>query len=129
MVPTSTISPESTAQERQLLSCLLGLYATQQRLYGEVLELSRRQLDLVRGGAPLAEIRGILSAKRSHLEMIARLDSGEAQNRVAWRAGGYRWTAGGRAQMQKALSDVGRSIEEILACEEENDRELVQHCR
>ena len=129
MVPTSTTSPEANMQERQLLRRLLGLYAGQQRLYDEVLLLSRRQLDLVRAGAPLTEIRGILSAKRSRLEMIGRLEGGEADSRSAWRLGGRQWSAAGRAQMQRALTDVGRSIEEILATEEENDRELVQHCR
>lgn len=129
MVPTPTTSPDTESGERQLLSRLLGLYAAQQKLYDEVLQLSRRQLDLVRAGAPLAEIRGLLSAKRSRLETISRLESGESASREAWRRGRRQWTSDGRARMQRALADVGRSIEDILACEEENDRELVQHCR
>lgn len=129
MAPLSTTSPEAPVQERQLLARLLGLYAAQRRLYGEVLELSRRQLDLVRGGAPLAEIRGLLAAKKARLETIGRLDGGESASREAWRLGRHRWTADGRAQLHRALGEVGCVIEEILACEEENDRALLHQGR
>ena len=129
MVPPFTTSPETELQERQLLAQRLGVYAAQQRLYGEVLQLSREQLGLVRAGAPLAEIRGVLAAKSSRLAMINRLEAGGSASRSAWRQGRGRWTAAGRAQLQRALGEVGRSIEAILACEEENDRELLQHCR
>lgn len=136
MVPTSTTNPELSAQEigpepgeRELLTRLLGLYATQNRLYQEVLQLSRRQTDLVRAGSPLTEIRAILVAKRARLETISHLETTEADSRRQWRHGRHRWTASARARMQRALTDVGRSIEEILASEEENDRELVHYCR
>jgi hypothetical protein len=124
-----TTSPEATPQERQLLSRLLGLYETQQRLYGEVLTLSRRQRDLVSAGAPLGEIRTLLEAKKARLEAISRLDTNEATTRSAWRQGRRQWTVNGRTQLHQALTAVGRTIEDILACEEENDRELMQHCR
>jgi hypothetical protein len=129
MAPLSTTSPEAPVQEGRLLTSLLGLYAAQRRLYGEVLELSRRQLALVRDGAPLGEIRGVLAAKRARLETIGRLDGERNHDREAWRLGRHRWSPDGRAQLHHALGEVGRVIEEILACEEENDRALLHQGR
>lgn len=129
MVPMSITSPETGSQEPELLASLLGLYGRQQSLYGEILELSRRQLALVREGAPLSEIRRLLSDKKARLEMIRSLDHSQTASRQAWRQGRQRWTAAGRAQLQRALLEVGKRIEEILACEEENDRALLHHCR
>jgi hypothetical protein len=126
--PVST-SPDTAAQEQQLLGRLLRLYQVQQQLYGEVLALSRRQCELVRQGAPLAEIRGVLEAKKCRLTAIGNLDRDALATREAWRRGRHGWTAAGRAQLHQALTAVGQAIEEILACEQENDRELLQRCR
>lgn len=129
MVLLPTTSAECAAHERQLLDRLLGLYSAQQRLYGEVLDLSRRQRALVHEGAPLPRIRSLLDAKRSRLATINRLEATEETSKQQWRLGRREWSAESRATLHRALESVGQVIEEILACEEENDRELLQQCR
>ncbi len=121
--------PDQSQSEVVLLDHLLGNYGDQQRLYREVLELSRRQLALVRAGAPIGEVRAVLAAKKARLDVIGRLDAGAADHRLSWRRGRSGWSAAGRARLHRALTEVGQIIEDILACEEENDRELLQQCR
>ncbi len=43
MAPLLSTSAEIATRERRLLDRLLGLYNEQKRIYGEVLEISRRQ--------------------------------------------------------------------------------------
>jgi len=129
MVLQSTTSAERALLERRLLGRLLGLYTEQQRIYGEVLDLSRRQRDLVQEGEPLARIRRILDAKRTRLATINRLELTEESSKNEWRQGRRQWSADSRVSLHRALESVGNIIEEILACEEENDRELLQQCR
>jgi hypothetical protein len=129
MAPLLSTSAEISARERRLLDRLLGLYAEQQRLYGEVLELSRRQQEMVRQGVPLGEIRSLLQEKKRRLETISRLAMTEDLSKEQWRQGRRAWSAGGRASLHRALESVGQIIEEILACEQENDRELLHQCR
>ncbi len=47
MAPQLISSADRMALERQLLDRLLGLYAEQKELYGEVLDISRNQRELV----------------------------------------------------------------------------------
>ena len=129
MAPLLTTSAERTATERQLLDRLLGLYTEQERIYGEVLDISRRQRELVQDGAPLARIRSLLDAKKTRLATINHLESTEETSKQQWRQGRREWSAESRATLHRALESVGHVIEEILACEEENDRELLQQCR
>ena len=129
MVLQSTTSAERVLRERRLLDRLLGLYTEQKRLYGEVLDLSRRQRDLVQEGEPLARIRSILDAKRTRLATINRLELTEETSKNEWRRGRRQWSADSRVSLHRALESVGNVIEEILACEEENDRELLHQCR
>lgn len=129
MVPQLTTSAERAARERRLLDRLLGLYSEQQRLYGEVLDLSRRQRDMMSAGEPLARVRNLLEAKKSRLDTIRRLELTEDPSKLEWREGRRQWSADGRASLHRALESVGQVIEDILACEEENDRELLQQCR
>lgn len=129
MAPLLSTSAETAAQERRLLDRLLGLYAEQERLYAEILELSRRQRDLVRQGAPLGEVRAVLEQKKQRLETIGRLDLTEAGSKDQWREGRRGWSAVSRTRLHGALETVGRLIEDILACEQENDRELLQQSR
>ena len=129
MAPQLTTSAEHAARERRLLDRLLGLYGEQRRLYGEVLELSRRQRDLVSAGESLDRVRGVLEAKKSRLDTIRRLELTEDPCKLEWRENRRQWSADGRASLHRALDAVGQMIEEILACEEENDRELLQQCR
>ncbi len=98
-------------------------------VYGEVLEISRRQRELVHQGAPMAEIRSLLQGKKNRLETIGHLELTETESKERWRQGRPSWSAGGRAQLHRALESVGQIIEEILACEEENDRELLHQCQ
>ena len=129
MVLQSTTGAERALQERRLLDRLLGLYTEQKRLYGEVLDLSRRQRDLVQEGEPLARIRSILDAKRTRLATINRLELTEETSKNEWRQGRRQWSADSRVSLHRALESVGNVIEEILACEEESDRELLHQCR
>ncbi|MDY0110467.1 MAG: hypothetical protein RBT60_11080 [Candidatus Krumholzibacteria bacterium] len=129
MALPSTISADSEREERRLLDRLLAVYDAQRKLYDEVLELSQRQCELIRSGAPLPDIREILIAKKACLETVSRLDSGATPWRQAWRANRSAWSAEGRSQLHQVLSEIGLAIENILACEEENDRALLQHCR
>ena len=129
MASLSPTIAERAAGERQLLDRLLGLYTEQRRLYGEVLDLSRQQRSLVRTGAPLGRIRSLLEAKKNRLSTINRLEATEESSKLRWRQGRRQWSAESRASLHRALESVGLVIEEILACEEENDRELLQHRR
>ncbi len=129
MAPLLSTSAELAARERRLLNRLLSLYGEQERLYGEVLDLSREQRDLIREGVPLGRIRGLLAGKKSRLETISRMDVTEAESKDHWRRGRSSWSAGSRARLHRAIDSVGRVIEDILACEEENDRELLHQSR
>ncbi len=129
MAPLPITSAERNAAERRLLDRLLGLYTEQQRIYGEVLDISRQQRDLMQDGAPLNRIRNLLEAKKSRLACINRLEATEESSKQQWRQGRREWSAQSRGTLHHALESVGLVIEEILACEEENDRELLQQCR
>ena len=129
MAPLLSTSAEATAQERRLLDRLLGHYAEQERLYDEVLALSRQQQALVREGAPLVQVRAVLEQKKARLETIGRLEWTEDGAKEQWRRGRSGWSVEGRTRLHRALERVGRRIEEILAGEQENDRELLQQSR
>jgi len=124
----TTITDPAT-QERRLLDRLLGLYDEERRLYLEVLTLSRRQGEAIRGGAPVGDIRRLLSRKKSCLETIGRLELTEGQKKSQWRQGRANWSPVVRARLHDALQDVGQLIETILECEEANDRALMEQAR
>ena len=92
-------------------------------------EVHVNEAGFVGSGDGAVEVRPGLDKEGKGGVDVAALENEEAETRRAWRTGRQLWSASARAQMQRSLSEVGRSIEEILACEEENDRELVQHCR
>lgn len=129
MAPSPTTSVDRRATERELLDRLLGMYTEQQALYGEILELSRRQREQVRQGAPLASVRALLQRKQQLLDTVRRLELAERSSKDRWQRGRSGWTASGRTSLHRKLEDVGQIIEDILACEEENDLELLQQCR
>jgi hypothetical protein len=129
MAPSPTTSVDRRATERELLDRLLGMYTEQQALYGEILELSRRQREQVRQGAPLVSIRALLQRKQQLLDTVRRLELAERSSKDRWQRGRSGWTAAGRTSLHRKLEDVGQIIEDILACEEENDLELLQQCR
>lgn len=124
-LPRTTGTDLPARGEAELLGRLLSLYEEEARVYARVLELSRRQGDAVRQGAPFAEIRRLLEQKKGCLELVARLERGEAATKREWESRRGTMTADGRARLRSALDRVGGLIEGIIACEEQNDRELL----
>ncbi|MBK6732627.1 MAG: hypothetical protein IPH86_11650 [bacterium] len=110
--------------ESELLGRLLSLYEEEARVYTRVLELSQRQGEAVRQGAPFSEIRRLLEQKRGCLDLIARLERGEVGSKREWESRRAAMSPSGRARLRAALDRVGGLIEGIIACEEANDREL-----
>jgi hypothetical protein len=127
MARTLPCADKIAAGEEPLLARLLGLYGRQMEVYQRILELSRQQGVLVRRGASLPDVRRILQEKRECLDQIAALDRADGGARALWRQGHHEWSAGGRARIHQLLQEVGALIEEILVCEEENDRCLLEH--
>lgn len=126
MVPQHTTATELPPQgEAELLGRLLSLYEEEARVYLRVLELSQRQGEAVRQGAPFAEIRRLLEQKRGCLDLIARLERGEAQSKREWESRRTTMSPSGRARLRAALDRVGGLIEGIINCEEQNDHELL----
>jgi len=123
MTPTGWNAAETGADAA--LPGLLALYGAERRLYGEILALSRRQGELLRAGATLTEIRGLLQEKRDRLDEIARLEQEHAASRALWAANRHGWRGGAAAALHQALREVGALIEQILEVEERNDRLLL----
>jgi hypothetical protein len=116
---------EPTAPRASAVDELLGLYADERRLYGEILVLSRRQGDLLRTGAALPELRALLAAKRDRLDAIARLERAQAPARARWETERATGRGVASARLHAALREVATLIEEILVLEEHNDRLLL----
>lgn len=108
-----------------MLGRLLGLYEEQRRVYEQVLDLSRRQGEIVRAGGSLADVRKVLQEKKRCLGLIGRLDATERTTKQTWERNRQQWSAAGKARLHATLADVTDIIEEILACEEKNDLELI----
>lgn len=123
-LPPTTVIDRLPAGETELLGRLLSLYDEEARVYARVLELSRRQGTAVRDGAPFGEVRRLLEQKRGCLDLIARLERAEAGTKREWESRRSTMTPAGRARLRAALDRVGELIENIMVCEEENDREL-----
>ena len=115
--------------ESELLDRLLGLYAEVKELYGQVLELSRRQGEEIRRGGTLAQVRRILEQKKNCLDLVGRLEMTEHRTKVAWEKGRREWSSSGRLQLHEALQEVAGLIEKILICEERNDHLLIEQTR
>lgn len=125
MASQRSTDAERAREEQRVLGRLLALYDEQRRVYQRVLELSRRQGEIVRAGGPLADVQRVLAEKKRCLDLVARLEHGERESKAAWEQQRERWSAAGRARLHATLSDVTELIEDILACEEQNDRELI----
>jgi len=65
MAPQPTTTPETGNREGELLARLLKLYDEESHLYRQVLDLSRRQGDLMREGACLTDVRRLLEQKKN----------------------------------------------------------------
>ena len=129
MAPQPTTAGDMLGQEKRLLDRLLVLYTQEQGVYREVLELSRRQGEIVASGGTVEQVRGVLERKNACLEAIRHLEGTEQQAKANWEAGRDGWSAAARARLYQALQEVGQLIEEILLCEEANDRHLLQLTR
>ena len=129
MAPQPTTASDMLGRESTLLERLLVLYTQEQRVYREVLELSRRQGEIVASGGTIEQVRRVLERKNACLEAIRHLEGTEQQTKTAWEAGRDRWSAAARARLHQALQEVGQLIEEILLGEEANDRHLLQLTR
>lgn len=124
-LPRTTAIDQPAPGEAELLGRLLSLYDEEARVYTRVLELSRRQGEAVRQGAPFGEIRRLLEQKKGCLDLVARLERGEAATKREWESRRAAMSADGRARLRAALDRVGGLIEAIIHCEEQNDRELL----
>jgi hypothetical protein len=120
---TSVAEPR-VAGENELLGRLLSLYDEEARVYARVLELSKRQGEAVREGAPFGEVRRLVEQKKGCLDLIARLERAEASTKREWENRRTSMSAPGRARLRAALDRVGGLIEGIIACEEANDLDL-----
>ena len=129
MAQVLSTHPETRRGEQELFHRLNGLYEEQQQIYTQVLDLSRRQGDLVRKGHSLTEIRQLLQKKNVCLEIIKRLELTERTSKVQWEQGKQRWTAVNQANLNLTLQKVSTLIEEILLCEEKNDQEFIRQMR
>ena len=129
MAPQPTTAGDMLGQEKRLLDRLLVLYTQEQGVYREVLELSRRQGEVVASGGTVEQVRRVLERKNACLEAIRHLEGTEQQAKAAWEVGRDGWSAAARARLHQALQEVGQLIEEILLCEEANDRHLLQLTR
>ncbi|MFN2370658.1 MAG: hypothetical protein ABR506_05810 [Candidatus Krumholzibacteriia bacterium] len=125
MAPLPSSTAERGRDEGRLLERLLGLYAEEHEVYGRVLELSRQQGRIVRTGGHLAEVRRVLEQKKACLDLVARLELTERGSKAAWEQGRRSWSPAGQARLHAALCGVTALIEDILACEEENDLEMI----
>jgi hypothetical protein len=129
MVQMHSSLPNKASRETELLNRLLGLYSEEQQLYTKVLHLSQRQGQIIDRGAPLADVRTILEQKKSCLDVISRLEATEHNHRQEWEINRTRFSARSRNLLHAALQEVSTLIEEILACEENNDLKLIQQTR
>ena len=125
MAPQLSSTAERASGEGTLLQRLLELYEEERQVYDRVLELSRQQGRIVRSGGPLTEVRRVLEQKKGCLDLIARLELTERGSKAAWERGRPTWSPDGRARLHEAICRVTDLIEDILACEEENDLELI----
>lgn len=131
MVSQSFTVPEPPAApvvrpEGALLQRLLGLYEEEKQVYAQVLALSRTQGEILRRGGGLREVRAVLEKKKRCLEIIGRLELMEQRNKQEWERRRHEFSGANRLRLQQALDQVSALIEEILACEERNDLELIE---
>ena len=122
-------TPDSNKKEQELFRRLHSLYEEQRQIYGQVLELSRQQGELVRSRSNLTEIRQLLQKKNVCLEIIKRLELTERSAKIEWEQGKRHWSAFNQSSLNQTLQKVSTLIEEILVCEEKNDLEFIQQMR
>ncbi len=112
-----------------LVQRLTDLYHEEIQVYGQILNLSRRQGQLIGQGRPLNEIRGLLEQKKKCLDIISRLEATEKAAKREWEQGKHQWSTASRSAVHDVLAQVGQLIEQILVCEEANDAQFIQQSR
>jgi flagellar biosynthesis/type III secretory pathway chaperone len=112
-----------------LLRRLLELYEEEQRIYERVLDLCREQGEIIRRDGAFDRLKGVLARKRECLDAISSLERSRSRDRNAWLASRDSWSGPRKAALQRSLQRVTSLIEEILRCEEENDRILLERTR
>ncbi len=125
MAPLLSSSAEVAAAESRVLDSLIGLYEEECRLYQKVLDLTRRQGEIVRSGGAFGEVRVVLERKKACLRAISELDRNEQERKTAWQDGRDNWSAAGRKRLHASLAAVAAIVEEITTCEERNDLDLI----
>ena len=80
-------------------------------------------------GGGMAAVRRILGAKRACLEEIARLEAAQGVVRANAAGGPDAWSPSDQARVHVARARIATLVEEILACEERNDRELLDQAQ
>ena len=126
MEPRLSSVLERNPQEEEILGHLLGMYAEESQVYRRILELSHKQGQIISDGGNLTDIRRLLEQKKNCLEIIGRLEMAQQRTKSEWEKGRNRWSAGAKVRLNSALHDVSDLIEEILACEEKNDMDLIE---
>ena len=71
MAPRLSSHPNPADREQEVLGQLLALYAEEVQVYRRVLELSRRQGEVIREGGDLAAVRRLLERLVSSAEAVA----------------------------------------------------------
>ena len=97
MAPQPTTAGDMLGREKGLFDRLLALYTHEQRIYREVLELSRQQGDIVASKGSIEQVRRLLERKNACLEAIRHLEGTEQEAKAAWEAGRDGWSAAARA--------------------------------
>ncbi len=129
MAQLASTNADRIATERRVLDKLMGLYQQESQIYNQVLELSRKQGQIISSQSSFSQVRRVLQEKKECLARISRLEELERPSRELWRDGRRNWSAVARAQMHKVLQEIGNTIEEILKCEEQNDQLLLEQMR
>ncbi len=129
MEPRLSTPPDQASRETEILNRLLNLYEEERQVYSRIQELTEKQVEQVRRGAPLADVRRILEKKKACLEVIGRLEVTEGNTKAIWSQGRHLWAGSSKARLHGALKTVSGLIEEILVAEEKCDMYLIEQSR
>ncbi len=101
------------------LDALAAAYRGIERRYAELEDLSRRQQELLAGGAGLAEVRSLLERKRTLLDSIRTEEARVAEAKSWWSRVRGDLPAHETRELLRVLDGVSARIERALALESE----------
>jgi len=107
----------SSGRENDWVADLSSLLATEEGIYGEILELSRKQSELVRGRDAESLMR-VIGEKQDRIAKLGDLAVEGRALKERWKAEKESVQAGSRAEIEARLKTVAGLLESILA--EEN---------